>query len=82
MAKRFLSDVSFEGTVEVQSDADGPNEVVRKSQLDSAIAGVGGGGGGPQTLFIQETEPASATPYIWYKTDSTGKVVDIRKGPI
>lgn len=31
-------------------------------------------------VFIQETDPALLTPYIWYKTDSLGRVVDILKG--
>lgn len=39
-------------------------------------------GGGSSNVFIQDTEPVSATPFIWYKTDSTtGEVLDILKGP-
>ncbi len=32
-------------------------------------------------VYIQETEPVSATAYIWYKTNSLGEVIDILKGP-
>lgn len=38
------------------------------------------GPAGPQNLFIQETEPASANPYIWFKTNASGAVIDILKG--
>ena len=29
--------------------------------------------------YIQETEPAGATPFIWFKTNALGKVLDIRQ---
>jgi hypothetical protein len=38
------------------------------------------GPAGPQNMFIQETDPASASPYIWFRTDASGKVIDILKG--
>lgn len=38
------------------------------------------GPAGPQNLFIQETEPVSANPYIWFKTNASGAVIDILKG--
>lgn len=38
----------------------------------------GGGGGG--NTFIQETEPAAASPFIWYRTNASGAVIDILKG--
>lgn len=28
-------------------------------------------------IFIQQTDPALATPYIWYQTDATGSLVSI-----
>ena len=38
----------------------------------------------PQTLaasvYIQEADPMAATPYIWYRTDAMGVVIDILKG--
>lgn len=40
----------------------------------------GGGGGGSGPVYIQETDPAAASPYIWFKTDPEGRVVDILKG--
>ena len=39
-----------------------------------------GGGGGGSNTFIQQTEPVAASPYIWYRTDASGRVVDILKG--
>lgn len=41
------------------------------------VANAGGGGGG--NTYIQETEPAGATPFIWFKTNALGKVLDIRQ---
>lgn len=38
------------------------------------------GVGGSSNVFIQQTDPALPTPYIWYKTDASGNVVDILKG--
>jgi hypothetical protein len=36
------------------------------------------GGGG--NVFIQQTDPLVASPYIWYRTDASGRVIDILKG--
>jgi len=37
--------------------------------------------GSSQNVFIQATDPLSANPYVWYKTDPTsGAVIDILKG--
>lgn len=30
--------------------------------------------------YIQESDPEGPSPYIWYKTDASGKVIDILKG--
>ena len=38
------------------------------------------GGSTVSNTFIQETEPSTPSPYIWYKTNAEGKVVDILKG--
>lgn len=40
----------------------------------------GTGGGGSSNTYIQQTDPAIATPYIWFKTDIDGHVIDILKG--
>jgi hypothetical protein len=32
---------------------------------------------GNTNVFIQQTEPGLATPYIWYQTDATGSLVSI-----
>ena len=39
-----------------------------------------GGGSSSGNTFIQETEPSASSPYIWYKTNTEGKVIDILKG--
>lgn len=31
-------------------------------------------------VYMQTTDPLPGTPYIWFKTDVTGKVIDIMKG--
>jgi hypothetical protein len=31
-------------------------------------------------VYVQQTDPLVASPYLWYKTDATGKVIDILKG--
>lgn len=40
----------------------------------------GGGGGSGAPIYVQETDPAVASPYVWFKTDPEGRVVDILKG--
>lgn len=45
-----------------------------------AVDNAGGGGPGTSNVFIQETEPISASAYIWFKTDVSGNVIDILKG--
>ncbi len=30
--------------------------------------------------YVQQTDPLAPSPYIWYKTDATGDVIDILKG--
>ena len=37
------------------------------------------GGGGTQNVFIQESEPTEITPFIWFKTNTLGKIIDIRQ---
>lgn len=47
--------------------------------LTQSVAAVGGVAGAVP-LFVQQTDPLVASPYVWYKTDATGKVIDILKG--
>ena len=57
--------------------------LAKSSDTDYAVAWVtpaAGGGGGGGNVYIQETDPAVASPYIWFKTDATGVVIDILKG--
>jgi hypothetical protein len=52
-------------------------------QLGAALRGETGAAGTspPQLLFVQADEPASASPFIWFKTDPLdGRVLDILKG--
>lgn len=35
---------------------------------------------GPSGTYIQQTDPLAASPYIWFKTNVDGKVIDILKG--
>lgn len=37
-------------------------------------------GGGGASVYIQEADPLAATPYIWFRTDAMGVVIDILKG--
>ena len=32
------------------------------------------------SVYIQEADPMAATPYIWFRTDAMGVVIDILKG--
>ena len=32
-------------------------------------------GGGSQQVFVQETRPAGNGPWIWWKTDATGRII-------
>lgn len=31
-------------------------------------------------VYMQQVDPAPGTPYIWFKTDADGNVIDILKG--
>lgn len=56
-------------------------QVLTKSSLvDHAAAWQSPSGGGGGNVFIQEAEPAAASPYLWYRTDANGRVIDILKG--
>ena len=46
-----------------------------KGTLDSSTLG----GGGTQNVFIQESEPTEITPFIWFKINTLGKIIDIRQ---
>ena len=40
------------------------------------VSGGGGGGGGTQQVFVQQTRPSSAGPWVWWVTDINGYVVN------
>jgi len=42
-----------------------------KSEVDSKVAG---------NVYIQQQEPTGAVPFIWFQTDSSGRIIDIRRG--
>lgn len=48
------------------------------SEHDVEWATLSGGGGG--NVYIQQDDPLAASPYIWFKTDAAGIVIDILKG--
>lgn len=55
--------------------------LVKSSASDYAVAWATPSGGGGATVYIQDTDPAAASPYIWFRTDlATGKVIDILQG--
>jgi hypothetical protein len=64
----------------------GTGQVLTKtSATDYAVswttpASGGGGGAGGNPVYVQETDPAVAPPYIWFQTDVSGNVIDILKG--
>lgn len=33
-----------------------------------------------EPLYIQQTEPATTSPWVWFKTNGSGQVIDILKG--
>ncbi len=42
--------------------------------LQSAGAGAG------VVVYVQQADPLATSPYIWFKTDADGTVLDILKG--
>lgn len=48
--------------------------------LQAAVASLGGGGGAGVPVYVQQDDPAVASPYVWFKTDAGGVVIDILKG--
>ena len=37
----------------------------------------GGGGGGAQQVFVQQTRPTEAGPWVWWQTDASGNIIDL-----
>jgi hypothetical protein len=37
----------------------------------------GGGGGGAQEVFVQETRPVGAGPWMWWRTNPAGNIIDL-----
>ncbi len=54
--------------------------LTKASAVEYAAAWQNPSGGGGGNVFIQQTEPAAASPYLWYRTDANGRVIDILKG--
>lgn len=74
--------VSNEGivtNVDNATTADIDDSYNRRYVTESEKGIISGSLGG--ALFIQMTDPALATPYVWYKTDVSGNVIDILVGP-
>jgi hypothetical protein len=58
----------------------GPAGATGPTGPTGAAGATGPTGPAGQGIYIQETDPASSSPYIWFKTDSSGNVIDILKG--
>jgi hypothetical protein len=43
----------------------------------AAKQGEGGGSGGSQQVFVQQTRPAEPGPWAWWVTNATGAVVNL-----
>lgn len=56
-------------------------QVLTKSSAADYAAGwstpSGGGGGGAQQVFVQQTRPIEAGPWIWWETDVSGNVINL-----
>ncbi len=42
-----------------------------------AKASEAGGGGGSQQVFVQQTRPTEAGPWMWWKTNASGQIVNL-----
>ena len=58
---------------ELGSKGDTGNQGIKGDKGDTGNQGEDGN----TNVFIQQTEPGLATPYIWYQTDATGSLVSI-----
>ena len=55
--------------------------LVKSSASAYAVTWATPSGGGGATVYVQDTDPAAASPYIWFRTDpATGSVIDILQG--
>lgn len=41
------------------------------------LAATGGGGGGSQEVYVQQTRPASAGPWMWWVTNPSGQIINL-----
>jgi hypothetical protein len=67
------------GEQKIYGKVDGKMYALNSDGVETEITNAGGGGGGPQNLFIQQSAPTAAFPFIWFETDSNGKVIDIKQ---
>lgn len=68
------------GSQGIKGDTGNQGEIgLTGPQGNQGIQGIQGvkGEDGNTNVFIQQTEPGLATPYIWYQTDATGSLVSI-----
>jgi hypothetical protein len=54
------------------------NSLYYKRETDNAVIKVNTSGG-VQNVFIQDSEPVAAIPFIWFETDALGKIIDIKQ---
>ena len=49
------------------------------ARLTAAINAVDAktGGGGGQQVFVQQARPNTAGPWSWWKTDASGKIINL-----
>lgn len=43
----------------------------------AAKQGEGGGGGGSQEVYVQQTRPSAAGPWMWWVTNASGALVNL-----
>jgi hypothetical protein len=53
------------------------SDITASGFASNASAFASGGGGGASSLFVQETRPVEAGPWMWWKTDAEGNLVDL-----
>jgi hypothetical protein len=58
----------------VRDSADGR---IKELPAGDTLVGASGGGGGSQEVFVQQTRPVAAGPWLWWETDALGNLVDL-----
>lgn len=41
------------------------------------LSNTGGGGGGTQEVYVQQTRPSATGPWMWWETDASGVFLDL-----